>query len=82
MTILDGNALAGDLAEVLGPDPTSATLRCVGCGSSDALGVARVHRSAMGSVARCDGCGTVLVTVVLVGSRRLVGFPGVRAVTL
>jgi hypothetical protein len=79
MTILDGNALAGDLADVLGDDPTSARLRCAECGSAGALGETRVHRSAMGAVVRCRACGTVLVTVVVAGNRRRVGMPGVRA---
>jgi len=79
VSVVDGNVLAGDLADVLGDDPTAARLRCAGCGSSGPLGEARVHRSPMGSVARCRACGTVLVTVALVGDRRRVGMPGVRA---
>jgi hypothetical protein len=79
MTLLDGNALAGALVDVLGADPTSARLRCAACGSLGSLGETRVYRSAMGSVARCLGCDTVLVTVVSEGDRRRVGFPGVRA---
>lgn len=77
-TVLDGNALAGDLADVLGPDATSARLRCRGCGSMGVLAAARVHRTAMGTVARCRGCDTVLVTVVTDGPHRWVGLPGVR----
>lgn len=79
MSVVDGNVLAGDLADVLGDDPTSARLRCAGCGSAGALGETRVHRSPMGSVVRCRACGTVLVTVVVAGELRRVGMPGVRA---
>ncbi|PZE68720.1 DUF6510 family protein [Curtobacterium sp. MCBD17_021] len=80
MTIVDGNALAGDLVEVLGIDATSARLCCAGCGSTGLLALTRVHRTAMGSVARCRGCDTVLVTVVDTGAERWVGLPGARAV--
>lgn len=82
MTLFDGNALAGDLADVLGADPTTARLRCTGCGSLGSLGETRVYRTAMGSVARCHGCDTVLVTVVSDGVRRRVGLPGVRAASI
>ncbi|MCJ1714902.1 DUF6510 family protein [Microbacterium sp. M1A1_1b] len=81
MTVLDGNALAGELAEVLGPDATRAQMRCRGCGSVGALGETRVYRTAMGAVARCHGCDEVLVTVVTNGPHRWVGMPGVRVVS-
>lgn len=80
MTVLDGNALAGALTEVLGVDSTTTLLRCAGCGALGELGRTRVHASPMGSVARCGGCDTVLVTVVDAPGRRWVGLPGARAV--
>ncbi|PYY32689.1 hypothetical protein DEJ16_09465 [Curtobacterium sp. MCJR17_055] len=80
MTIVDGNALAGDLGEVLGVDATSARLRCSGCDTTGRLAVTRVYRTAMGSVARCRGCDTVLVTVVDAGAQHWVALPGARAV--
>jgi hypothetical protein len=82
MSVVDGNALAGPLADVLGVDPTTATLRCAGCGALRMVAFARVVRTAMGIVARCADCDTVLVTVVEDGGRRWVGMPGVRAVQL
>jgi len=78
-TVVDGKALAGVLAEFLGPDATGALLRCAGCGSTGVLARTRVHTSPMGSVARCRDCDTVLVTVVDGPDRRWVGFPGTRA---
>ena len=57
-------------------------LRCAGCGSLGVLGQTTVHRSAMGSVARCRGCDTVLVTVVESGTRRWVGLPGARTMSV
>jgi hypothetical protein len=78
MVIVDGNALAGALAEVLGPEPTVVELRCAGCDRLGAVGLTTVYRTAMGSVARCRGCDTVLVTVVESGEQRWVGLPGTR----
>ncbi|PYY64647.1 MULTISPECIES: DUF6510 family protein [unclassified Curtobacterium] len=81
MVVVDGNALAGTLADSLGPEPTGVTLRCAGCGSLGVLGQTTVYRTAMGSVARCRGCDTVLVTVVESGARRWVGLPGARTMS-
>ncbi|WIB75854.1 DUF6510 family protein [Curtobacterium sp. MCPF17_002] len=80
MSVLDGNALAGPLTEVLGPDPTLAVLRCSGCGSLGVLAVTRVYSTPMGAVARCRDCDTVLVTLVDTPDRRWIGMPGARAV--
>jgi hypothetical protein len=82
MTVLDGNALAGVLAGLLGEDPTSTGLWCRGCGALGALGRTRVFVSPMGSVARCRDCDAVLVTVVDAAGRRWVTLPGARAVTV
>lgn len=79
MSVVDGNALAGTLADRLGSDPTTALLRCAECGSDGVLARARVHLSAMGAVARCRDCDAVLVTVVDAPGRRWVGLPGSRA---
>jgi hypothetical protein len=80
--IVDGNALAGRLADVLGVEPTTALLRCRGCGSLGELAVTRVFQTPMGAVARCRSCDTALVTVVEVGARRWVALPGARAVSV
>ncbi|MCS6565392.1 MULTISPECIES: DUF6510 family protein [Curtobacterium] len=81
MVVVDGNALAGTLADSLGPEPTVVALRCAGCGSLGVLGQTTVHRTAMGAVARCRGCDTVLVTVVESDSHRWVGLPGARTMS-
>lgn len=64
MSVVDGNALAGVLAGRFGPDATTIVLRCPGCGSDGIVARTRVHVTAMGAVARCRDCDTVLVTVV------------------
>lgn len=80
MAVLDGNALAGALAEVLGADGTRARLRCRGCGAVDVAARAAVTVTAMGAIARCRTCGAVLLTVVDDGERRWVGLPGASAI--
>lgn len=82
MTVVDGNALAGALSEVLGPEPTATVLCCAGCGALGSVGRTTVYRTAMGSVARCRGCDTVLVTVVEAGGTRWISLPGVRAAAI
>jgi hypothetical protein len=60
---LDGNAIAGLLAEALGEDVTTTERRCQGCGNAWALGAYRAYRGA-GVVLRCPGCGTPGLRVV------------------
>ncbi|KTR03006.1 DUF6510 family protein [Curtobacterium luteum] len=79
MTIVDGNALAGVLADRLGPDATTAPLHCPGCGRDGILARTRVHVTAMGMVARCRDCDALLATVVEADGHRWVDLPGFRA---
>ena len=60
---LDGNAIAGLLAEALGEDVTATERRCPHCGSEWALGAYRAYRGA-GVVLRCPGCDTPGLRVV------------------
>ncbi len=64
MDPIDGNALAGPLATLLTPDLASARGICAGCVQPSLLAETRVYDQAPGLVARCAGCGEVLVTVV------------------
>ena len=61
---LDGNVLAGALSELFTIDITSATGQCVSCGTSGAIGQARVYTEAPGLVARCPACGPVVLRLV------------------
>lgn len=80
MTKLDGNVLAGRLADVLGWDPTDSEARCAHCGARGAIALAEVYVSAMGLVARCASCQTVLATFVQGdGGRTWFGMPGLTA---
>jgi hypothetical protein len=80
MTKLDGNALAGRLADVLGWDASAAEARCASCGAHGAIAVTVVYLTAMGSVARCPQCDSVLATIVESDDGRVwFAMPGISA---
>ena len=54
---LDGNAVAGMLAEVFGFEMTVSWGGCAGCGATNQLGALIVYAHGMGAVACCPGCG-------------------------
>jgi hypothetical protein len=76
MQHLDGNVLAGPLAELFAFDATMASARCAGCGAVELLATAMVYRDAMGTVARCAHCEHVLMTIVEADGRTWVSMPG------
>jgi len=61
---LDGNALAGPLAEIFAVDVTTATGRCASCGRAGPLAALMVYSDAPGLVARCPHCTGVLLRLV------------------
>lgn len=79
MTHLDGNVLAGPLAELFAFDATTASARCIGCGTVAMLATATVYADAMGYVARCPGCDSVLATVVRGEGRTWISLHGISA---
>ena len=66
MEALDGNAIAGLLAEVFGAEMTATTGTCASCGSSWPVGELVVYLRGPGTVARCRGCGSVVMVLVTV----------------
>ena len=62
----DGNALAGPLRELFAVDITVAQGRCAGCGLVGPIASLRVygHDRGPGLVARCPGCGEVVLRLV------------------
>lgn len=80
MQHLDGNVLAGPLAELFAFDATMASTRCGGCGAVSVLATAMVYMDAMGSVARCADCDTVLLTVVEGDDQVWVSWAGATAI--
>lgn len=62
--VLDGNAIAGLLAEIFDGAELTATRRgCATCGQAHAIGRHRLYRGA-GLVLRCPGCDDVALVVV------------------
>lgn len=60
---LDGNDLAGPLREIFAVDMTGATAPCASCQQVNAVAELLVYCGA-GLVARCPGCGEVVVRLV------------------
>jgi predicted RNA-binding Zn-ribbon protein involved in translation (DUF1610 family) len=72
---LDGNAIAGLLAEVLGTDMTTAPRDCPSCGRRSALGEHRAYAGA-GVVLRCPGCGAVALRIAVLPDRTVLRLTG------
>jgi hypothetical protein len=79
MIALDGNAIAGDLIEVLGFDLAAATCACASCGTSGFFAEAVVYTRGPGRVARCRACGELLVVLVTIRGITCVDLRGIAA---
>jgi hypothetical protein len=64
MEALDGNAIAGLLAQVFGHEMTTATGACAHCAASGLLAEQMVYNRAPGTVVRCRSCAGVLMVLV------------------
>jgi hypothetical protein len=62
--MLDGNALAGELAEIFVVEATVARSTCASCGAVRELGALAVYAQGPGTVVRCPGCDAVLLRIV------------------
>lgn len=58
---LDGNALAGPLAELFVPDLTATSVACAHCGTVAPLATYHVYADAPALVVRCPGCTGVVL---------------------
>jgi hypothetical protein len=72
---LDGNAIAGLLAEAFGNDMTMAMRDCMHCGDHSVLGSHRAYVGA-GVVLRCPGCSRVSVRITTLPDRHVVELSG------
>ncbi len=72
---IDGNGVAGLLAEVGTPDLTSVMRTCATCGGRHALGEHRAYRSA-GVVLRCPACDDVAMRIGVQDARFVVDWRG------
>jgi hypothetical protein len=82
MEPLDGNAIGGLLLEVFGVEMTTAKGVCAYCGAAGELATLVVYLQAPGTVARCRGCGNVLVVIVDRRGVKCVDLRGVAALDL
>jgi hypothetical protein len=82
MIALDGNAIAGDLVEVLGVDLAAATCMCASCGASGFFAEAVVYTRGPGRVARCRVCGELLAVLVTIRGITSVDLRGIAQVTM
>ena len=80
-TMLDGNAVAGMLQELLAVEVTTAMATCRGCGAPTPIGATHVFRGA-GFVLRCPHCDNPMVTLVRGDGRMWIGFPGIRTLEI
>ena len=79
---VDGNALAGPLAEIFRMDVTTLVARCLHCGDGAMLARAMVFFSATGTVVRCSSCDGVLATLVEEDGVRVLSLAGISALTI
>jgi Family of unknown function (DUF6510) len=66
---LDGNHVAGLLAEVFQFDMTVEWCGCAACGARNQLGALQVYAHGMGAVLCCPGCGHIMLRVARGGGR-------------
>lgn len=61
---LDGNAVAGLLAEIVGEDVSATFGTCPDCGRHGELATLRAYTHAPGVVLRCPACDSVQLVIV------------------
>ena len=81
MTHVDGNAVAGELAEVFARDLSGAVATCAACGVSGPVASVMVYEG-MGMVMRCPECDGVLGRVVHARGELCLEMRGVRVLRL
>ena len=79
---LDGNAIAGLLADVFGTEMTAAGGVCAGCGASAPVAEFAIYLHAPGTVARCRRCGNILMVLVTVRSITCVDLRGLSGLEI
>ena len=79
---LDGNAAAGELNRIFAFDITAAEGQCTNCGARKHFAEAHLYIKCPGIVARCSGCGHVLLRLVNAGGRLLLDLRGMTYLSL
>jgi hypothetical protein len=78
---LDGNGVAGLLAEVFGVELTAVVRTCGGCGTAAPVGAHRAYLGA-GVVLRCPACADVAITIARLPDRDVVQVRGSWSIEL
>lgn len=68
-SVVDGNAIAGLLAELFAQDMTMMTGMCGGCGAAAPLAQSVVELDEIAAIVRCRSCTHTLFTVLRDGER-------------
>jgi len=79
MEPLDGNAVAGELAEVFGTEMTTFTAICGSCGQTGPLAEVSVYPAQMGIVIRCQSCTALLAVITRIRDISCVDLMGLAA---
>ena len=79
---LDGNAVAGALAEIFVLDMTVARTTCATCADTRPLAELRAYVRSAGTVLRCTSCGAVQVRLVRAPDRAWLDLRGVEVLQL
>jgi hypothetical protein len=78
---LDGNGVAGLLAEVFGVELSAVVRECGNCGTAAPVGAHRAYLGA-GVVLRCPGCADVAIRIARLPDRDVVQVRGSWSVEL
>jgi Family of unknown function (DUF6510) len=79
---LDGNVLAGPLAELFAGDITIAIGQCATCGARAELARAVVFADAPGLIANCPACGAILLRLVRAPGRAWLDLRGLACLQI
>ena len=79
MDVLDGNAIAGALADVFGVEMTDADGTCAHCGANGPVAQLTVYLRGPGTVVRCRSCQGIVMVLVEVRGATCVDLMGLAA---
>ena len=79
---LDGNASAGDLADIFAVDVTVARTTCAACGATRPLAELHAYMRSAGTVLRCASCDAVQLRLVRSEDRAWIDLTGVSVMEL
>jgi len=79
VSVLDGNAIGGQLLEVFGRELTAATCVCAACTARAQVAELVVYVRGPGTVVRCRSCSNVLMVLVSIRGTTCVDLGGLAA---